>query len=150
MDSLMPAAGHEEQAQNEQEQQQQEEEKMKTSDVYSSAGDTLKAADLQGKSARATISGFEIREYDETSREGQPYKSKKIVLSFEGKDKKLVVNKTNALTISSNFHTDELENWVGKQIVMYSTQVSFGDQMVDAIRVRAEIPEEDLNDPVPF
>ena len=43
----------------------------------------------------------------------------------------------------------DIEDWVGKEIELYPTMVSFGENMVEAIRVRATI-ETALEDEVPF
>jgi hypothetical protein len=117
----------------------------KIDDIYS-GGTTLKASDLQGKARKVHIKSYEIREFEDNGK-----KSKKVILSFHGKEKGLVVNKTNAQIIAHNMGTDELDGWLEKEIIMYPTRVSFGDQMVDAIRVKEQIPEvaegpdDDLN-----
>jgi hypothetical protein len=118
----------------------------KLDDIYTSAGATLKASDLQGKARRVVIESFEVKEFEDEGR-----KTKKAVLRFEGKDKGLVVNKTNGQIIAHNIGSDELNDWLGHEIIMYPTRVSFGDQMVDAIRVKEAVPEvADLNDEIPF
>lgn len=107
------------------------------SDIYGAggSGDYLKAADLKKKTVKVTIApDWTVKEFDETSREGQPYKAKKIILSFVGKEKKLVVNKTNATAIEYAF--GPVEQWAGKEIELYPTMVPMGDGMVEAIRVR--------------
>ena len=50
--------------------------------------------------------------------------------------KPMVVNKTNCKIIESNFGTGEIEEWVGKQIVVYKTTTKFGRDTVDCLRVR--------------
>ena len=95
-------------------------------DVF--GGSTLKAADLQGKTVPVTIESFEIVEFSE---------GKKVVLSFVGKEKVLVCNKTNARTIG-NIHGEHLENWIGKQIKLFQSQTDFQGKSVPCIRVQIE------------
>lgn len=67
-------------------------------------------------------------------------KSKKPMIKFAGKDKKLAVNKTNGKTIASLYGKDT-EQWVGKWITIYPTTTEFGGETVDCIRVRPQIPQ---------
>ena len=115
----------------------------KLNDVYSSSGDYLKASDLGGKSARLKIKSYEIKEFD--SDKGS---LKKVVLSFDGKDKQLVVNKTNAITISQNVGSEDLNDWVGHEIVIGVKKVPYQGNMVDSIRVREEMNETEED--IPF
>jgi len=119
-------------------------------DIYgSSDGKYIKAADLQKKSVKLKIANnWTIVEFDEKSQAGEEYKAKKLVLHFEGREKGWVVNKTNAAALEYAFGPD-IEDWVGKECELYPTMVSFGDAMVEAIRVRATI-ETALEDEVPF
>jgi len=118
----------------------------KLDEIYTSAGATLKAADLQGKARRVVIESFDVKEFDDDGK-----KTKKAILRFRGKDKGLVVNKTNGQIIAHNLSSDELNDWIGHEIIMYPTKVDFGGQMVDAIRVKERVPEvadgpdDDLN-----
>ena len=61
------------------------------------------------------------------------------VLKFEGAEKGMVLNKTNAKAISTALKTPFLEDWVGKQITIYPTKVSAFGQEVDAIRVKIKM-----------
>lgn len=119
-------------------------------DIYgASEGKYLKAADLQKRSIKVTIApNWEVVEFEEKSRSGEAYKAKKLVLHFEGKEKGLVLNKTNATAIEYALGPD-VENWVGKEIELYPTMVSFGDDTVEAIRVRAIVDTAD-GDSIPF
>lgn len=102
---------------------------------YESKSSTLKASDLPpGRDVPVIISGIEEAEFDDDSK-----KVKKLVLKFQGKEKGLALNKTNATTIAAAYGP-ETNMWTGKKVFLYSTKVDFGGQMVDAIRVRAELP----------
>ena len=65
----------------------------------------------------------------------------KPVLHFKEEVKPLVLNKTNGRTIGS-LHGEEVDNWIGKRIILFPTEVDFRGEMVDAIRVRKRIPAQ--------
>lgn len=71
-------------------------------------------------------------------------KSKKPMVKFVGKDKKLALNKTNGKIISSLYGKDT-ENWVDKWITIYPTTTEFGGETVDCIRVRPQVPQPRTN-----
>jgi hypothetical protein len=55
-------------------------------------------------------------------------------------EKPLILNKTNCKIITKVYGTPYIEEWAGKQIKLYVTQVkAFGDT-VDALRIRQEKP----------
>ncbi len=66
-------------------------------------------------------------------------KTKKPVVHFNGKEKGLALNKTNAKTIAAMYGNDTTE-WVGKAIAMYATTTTFGNETVECIRVRPTAP----------
>ncbi len=100
-------------------------------DVF--GGETLKATDLNGKSVNLTIAGQEVREFEE-EKNGQKINKKKIVLSFQGTKKKLVVNITNATRIAA-LYGDDYTLWSGHVIQLRSEKVQFGNKFTDGIRV---------------
>ena len=91
-------------------------------------GNYLKAADLQGQEVTVMI--------DHCSAQVMEDGKQKIALRFAGKQKGLLLNKTNTRTLVAALG-DETDAWVGKQITLYSTNVDFQGSMVPAIRVRA-------------
>lgn len=101
--------------------------------VYGSGGGNyLKADDLGGQDWELVIAGYEKKEMDQTDFEtGEKYKKWKVILSFIGEEKKLVLNKTNADSIKAAYG-DSLPGWVGKVIVLFEGQW----QDKPAIRVR--------------
>ena len=121
---------------------------MNINDVYAGASDFLKAADLRGKPVKLTIAKVGVQEFDEKGDSG-PYKAKKLILSFEGTEKELVVNKTNGRAIGAMFG-DETDNWIGKEIKLYTAMVDFQGSQVPAIRVQVDMPETDFDDSIPF
>ena len=108
---------------------------MNINEVYKSANDHLKAEDLpKGKQVKVTIENFEVVEFDDRP---------KVVLSFVNKEKTLVLNKTNATAIAG-VHGDNVENWKGKDILIYPTKTDFGGKLVDCIRVN--VPMETVEE----
>lgn len=95
----------------------------------------LKAADLGEGKVLVTIARVASQDV------GQRGQSEiKPVLYFQGKEKGLVLNKTNARTIVKLTGTDETDSWPGRQIVLYATETEFGGEMVDCIRIQAPKP----------
>ncbi len=89
----------------------------------------MKASDLPEE----TVVPFTIEEIkmEEIGREKQT----KPVIYFKDHDKPFVANKTNCNTIAKALGSRDTEDWIGKTIRLYSTEVQFGDEMVESIRV---------------
>jgi hypothetical protein len=79
----------------------------------------------------------------------------KYVLFFKGKDKGLVLNKTNANTII-NAYGDETNDWEDGELLLFEAMVEFQGQRKPGIRClvpprKPQKPgEEEFNDGVPF
>lgn len=58
----------------------------------------------------------------------------KIVLYFRGKQKGLVLNKTNASYLAAAI-SDETDDWPGHEVVLYAAKVNYQGKMVDGIRI---------------
>ncbi len=97
-------------------------------DVY--GGDYLKAEDIKGKEVPCVISGHTTQEFEENGK-----KKNKIVLSFQGTDKNLDLNQTNANMIG-HYYGVTVESWVGKQIILFVEPVPFQGKVVDGVRVK--------------
>ena len=93
----------------------------------------LAASDLGGKSRRLTIASYSLEEIGQGAD-----KKEKPILHFRGAKKGLVLNVTNGNIISEVLGTDELDDWVGQEIVLYPARVEFQGRIVDAIRVKME------------
>jgi hypothetical protein len=64
------------------------------------------------------------------------------VMHFIEDAKPMIVNATNAKTITKIYKTPYIEEWAGKKIQIYSTEVkAFGD-VVEALRIRQKIPTQ--------
>lgn len=96
----------------------------RVSQVFS--GEYLTAADLQGAEPSVVIASVEIKEFDDGD---------KFLLTFQGKKKGLVANKTNSKRIAA-LYGDETDDWIGREIILYTDQVDYAGKTVDAIRVR--------------
>ena len=90
----------------------------------------LKASDLKGAQPVVTIDRVGFEPVGQT-REMKP------ILYFTGKDKGLVLNKTNAKNIINLIGSSETNDWVGYAIRLYATNVEFQGDTVEAIRVKA-------------
>jgi arabinogalactan endo-1,4-beta-galactosidase len=97
---------------------------MRISDAFPS--EFLKAADLQGRTITLTISHVEMTEI---GRDERP------VLFFKGKEKGLVLNKTNATNIAT-VYGDDTDDWAGGEVTLYEAMVDYQGKTVPAIRVR--------------
>lgn len=113
---------------------------------FQSASNALKASDLPtGVKARVVVESCEEIMF----REDDGKDKAKLKLSFVGKEKGLILNKTNAMTIS-HVYGPSVSEWYGKEIFLYSTKVDFGGQMVDAIRIDMPMQESTLDDNIGF
>lgn len=103
---------------------------MKISEEFPSQ--YLKAADLGGREIRVTMGRVE-RETIGTD--------KKLVLYFKGKEKGLVLNKTNANTIGDGYG-DDTDEWFDQPVVLFSVKTDYQGKVVDAIRCRIPTAKE--------
>lgn len=97
--------------------------------------DFIFAFDLNGKDVTVTIArvvGGEL-----TGVGGR--KSKKPIIYFEGKEKGMALNATNAKTIAS-LYGHYTEKWVGQRITLYPTVTQMGGETMECIRIRPTAP----------
>jgi|SRR5689334_8541984 len=87
----------------------------------------LKADDLQGREVTVVIDSWESETLGEETRP---------VLYFVGKQKGLVLNKTNANMVAEIAGTDEMNDWQGLRITIYPTRTDFQGKRVPCIRVK--------------
>jgi hypothetical protein len=88
----------------------------------------LKAADLQGK---RVVVGIDRVSIEEVGGEHKP------VVYFIGKDRGLILNKTNG-NIIAEMYGPETDDWHAQKITLYPTRVEFQGKIVDAIRVHLD------------
>jgi hypothetical protein len=68
--------------------------------------------------------------------EGKPAEMK-WCMAFREFDKPMILNSTNAQLTAKFLGSEETEDWVGKQVVLYDDPtVSYGGELVGGIRVR--------------
>lgn len=104
--------------------------------------DFLGACDLQGRDVTVTISRVE---QGTLARAGSSKKERKPVLSFQGKDKRFVLNNTNGKTLETLYGSD-YSQWIGKRVTLYPTTTRFGKDTVDCIRIRPKAPGAAVRD----
>lgn len=109
----------------------------------------LSGLDLGGKDVTLTIRRVVV-EALKTERGEE----KKPVMYFEetrkkaeqngdvSKEKRLVMNKTNAMTIASLLG-NEIDNWKGQRITLFAMPVAAFGKTTDAIRVRPTLPAKE-------
>lgn len=97
---------------------------MKVSEEYPSQ--YIKASDLGAREIRVTMANVE-REKIGTDN--------KLVLYFKGKQKGLVLNKTNANTIGESYG-DDTDDWYDQPLILFSVKTDYQGKVVDATRCR--------------
>lgn len=103
----------------------------------------LKAVDFKGKNLKVVIESVETRHYE--ARNDQPA-SDKAVLRFVGKEKPLVLNKTNAKLLMSAYGT-ESDGWMNKEIGLSTQETELGPGWV-VTPLNVQPPE--FSDEIPF
>lgn len=101
---------------------------MKITDAFPS--NYLKAADLNGRTVKVTIADCELEHLDD---------EQKPVLRFQGKQKGMVLNRTNAAVLAAALG-DETGAWVGREVELYPDRTMFQGRMVDCLRLRVPAP----------
>ena len=92
----------------------------------------LKASDLAGHNVNVTIANVVTEDIGKGE--------EKLIIYFHGKQKGMVLNKTNANNIAA-IYGPETEDWVGQPIVIFEAMVDFQGKTVPALRVRAPQPK---------
>ena len=109
-------------------------------DIYKTTSGNLKADDLGDKAYPLVISEIDEYEFDD---------GKKPILKFDKSEKGLILNKTNARKIAA-MYGDEMDDWIGKKIILAAEDVEYAGQMVKGIRVQSEKQMADPDDDIPF
>ena len=121
---------------------------MKTSDMFPSK--YLRGADINGTPT------FKVSSV--TQEEVGQDREMKFVVYFEGQQKGVVLNKTNAELLSM-LYGDESDDWIGEEVTLFTMQVTFQGKTTNTIRFRApkktpkqqkEEVKAELNDDLPF
>jgi hypothetical protein len=104
-------------------------------EIYGSNSQWLKADDLQGAKPVVVIESAEVKE---NTYNGET--KKQIVLKFQGKDKLLGLNFTNASHLAELTGTQDYTKWIGTAIKLYATTVKVDGVPKPAIRIFPELP----------
>jgi hypothetical protein len=99
---------------------------MRTSDVFPSR--FIKAADIGDAEPVVTVSKVDMEDIGD---------DRKPVVYFVGKEKGLVLNRTNWDRIGIAAGTDETDEWPGVKVQLYTEPVTFNGKTAPAIRVKA-------------
>lgn len=86
----------------------------------------IKCEDLQGRPVQVKMNYVK---FEDIGGDNKP------VLYFIGKEKGMVLNKTNANMIAE-LYGDETDGWSNQTVELYPTKTDFQGKRVDAIRVR--------------
>ena len=89
----------------------------------------IKASDLNDSSIIVTIREVKV---EQVGRD----KDTKMVLYFQGKEKGMVLNKTNARKIAEIAGSQDTDDWQGTAIMIYPTETEFAGETVECIRVK--------------
>ena len=103
----------------------------------------LKAADLNGRPLRATISDVEVQNVGGQNKE-EDYKP---VLYLRNEKKGIVLNKTNATILGESLGR-ETDGWTGKEVEAYPDKTTFQGKLVACLRLR--VPRDEPDDPLPL
>ena len=90
----------------------------------------IKASDLNGQQPTVTIDRVEFEPVGQ-QREMKP------ILYFVGKEKGMVLNKTNSKKIAEIAGSPDTDDWRGVHVKLFSTEVDFQGETVEAIRIKA-------------
>ena len=83
----------------------------------------VKAADLNGQAVPVTIKAVTVEEFyipqiNDTKTQA--------VLSFEGKTKRLILNKTQVMALAATTSSDVFSDWVGQRVELVAARAANG------------------------
>lgn len=102
---------------------------MRMSDAFPSKW--LSAADIPDGGMIVTIETYEM----EIIGQGEK-KQNKPVLYFKEDVKPMVLNKTNGGVLTQVLGSDEMDDWIGKEVTLIAREVEFQGELIDAVRVQ--------------
>ena len=112
-------------------------------DIYGSK--YFSAADLHGNQVRRKIGKVDVIELKE--KDGST--KKKFIVYFEGVEKPLVLNKTNAQKLAASYGKDRSQ-WVGVVVELYAEMTSLGKEGVRLRPLKSAAAATDMNDAILF
>lgn len=111
---------------------------MKATEAFPSK--FISAADLQGRDVTVKITHVAADEIGG---------KQKFVCFFAGKQKGLVLNKTNWNSIVRITGLDDSNDWTGAEICLYEAMVDFQGDSVPAVRIKPPPKREGVGRPTP-
>lgn len=111
---------------------------MNISKVFTSK--YLRAADIDEIADENTQTAVVVIDRVEMDEIGQDQQQKPVVY-FRGIEPGLVLNKTNSATLAKLLG-NETDDWDGKAVGLFTTEVDYAGQQVLAIRVRMKLPKQ--------
>jgi hypothetical protein len=90
------------------------------------------AGDLMGQDVSVVVSSVTIEEVGADA-------EKRPVVHFQGMQKGMVLNRTNAKRIAT-MYGPEVESWVGRPVTLYPSETEYSGETVPCIRVRPAPP----------
>ena len=100
-------------------------------DIY--GGSWLKAEEMpQNFRAVVTVENVTVETLDDRDGGG---KQRKLALHFQGKEKALLLNVTNANMMAEIVGSRDYDYWVGHRITLYRTITDFSGKRVPALRI---------------
>lgn len=100
---------------------------MKISDAFPSK--YLKADDLDGRTVLVTIKSVQMEEFDD---------GEKPIIYFQGKEKGVVLNKTNANMLAQLFGNDT-DDWRGGEVEMFAVQTEYQGKPTKGLRFKIPV-----------
>lgn len=126
-------------------------------------GSYLKQEDLQGKAVKVILESIDVEDVKDND-SGKT--EKKLIAHFLGKEKTLILNRTNCEALEVICGTDDYQSWAGRAVVLFcDPTVKFGGKTVGGLRIRAvpngakpvpppppvdDMVDDDDVDPLPF
>lgn len=102
---------------------------MKFSEAFATESKYVKSDDLKGRRVPVVIESYQhevVGQGDDARR--------KVILYFQGKTKGMVCNPTNGARIA-DMYGEDMDDWIGREIVLVVERVPFAGKMVPGIRV---------------
>lgn len=106
-------------------------------EIYKSNSDNIKAEDIGNNMWTMTIKSADVKEFKDDKKGIE----RKLVLTFHEWEKSLPLNVTNARAIA-DLYGHNSNDWVGRQIMLFTMTVDFGGKPTLGIRVRAPAPPQ--------
>lgn len=99
----------------------------------------LKASDVDDMADETTETAVMVIDRVEMVEIGQDQQEKPVIY-FRDVEPGLVLNKTNATTLAKLLGNDT-DDWTGKAVGLFTTEVDYAGQQVLAVRVRMKLPK---------